>query len=334
MLYFKYILVFLLSIVLMLVLGELYYRFWNPAVLGNTGSLSYQKWSNKNVKLNQFGFRDQERNHQKASPAVHRALFLGPSNVYGQAVTKLEDRITERLEKLLNTEYRSHLPDKGYFEVMNAGTMTLDNIGSSVLILQQFIQSHVALDSVVLYYTWNSIRHIDSISTAYNKQKQSHYKELQGSKNSLNQFLSQHSYLYDWIVHVTRDKAFKIDGKTYNEWHLDYYRNPLYFDEHIAALKQLKALSEKAGAQFYLLLTPVSYSPEEREKYNDIKDHLIQEAAKAGIDIADATHIYDGIRESDIPVSKYDGHNKSVFYGDMAQILANTMNFSKENPAQ
>ena len=66
--------VFALTVLLIVIGAELYYRFLNPKVLGNTGSLSYAKWSQNNVQLNSWGFRDKERAIKKANPDINPNL--------------------------------------------------------------------------------------------------------------------------------------------------------------------------------------------------------------------------------------------------------------------
>ncbi len=305
--------VFLLTVLLIVIGAELYYRFVNPKVLGNTGSLSYTKWSLNNVKLNSWGFRDKERTIKKENPAIKRVLVIGPSNIYGQGVTNLEERLTERLERKLNAS------NSGQYEVINFGTMTLDPVGTSVVLLNNTIQAGLEFDYVVVYYAWNAIKHIPEIGQAYMKYKMSHYNEAK--PNPLDQALSKSSYLYDWVKNVSKDKTFLIDGKTYTEWHLDYYNNDDYFRKHIEALKSINDMVSKHNAKLYLLIVPISYNEKEREKYAPIRNKLLSALQEANISYADATQIYNGIPEMEIPVSKYDGHNKSKYYENMVDIL-------------
>jgi hypothetical protein len=306
--------VFALTILLMVIGAELYYRFANPAVLGNTGSLSYVKWSQNNVKLNSWGFRDKERDLKRASPDIKRILVIGPSNIYGQGVTNLEERLTERLEKKLNESSTTK------YEVINFGTMTLDCIGSSVVLINNAVQAGMDFDAVVIYYAWNAIKHIPEIGQAYIQHKMSHYQEAK--PNAIDQALSKGSYLYDWVKNVSKDKSFKIDGKTYTEWHMDFYKNDNYFQKHVEALQSINNMVSQHNAKLYLLITAISYSEKEREQYSAVKDKLLATLKSSGISYADASQIYNGIPELEIPVSKYDGHNKSKYYGDMVNILA------------
>ncbi len=317
--------VFALTILLIVIGAELYYRFINPQVLGNTGSLSYVKWSQHNVKLNSWGFRDIERSIKKTDPNIKRVLVIGPSNIYGQGVTNLDDRLTERLEKKLNESSSTK------YEVINFGTMTLDTIGTSVVLLNNAIQAGMDFDVVVVYYAWNAIKHIPEIGQAYMKQKMSHYQEAK--PNPVDVALSKSSYLYDWVKNVSKDKSFKMDGKTYTEWHLDYYQNPEYFNKHIEALKLINDMVAKHNAKFYLLITPISYSEKDREKYAPVQTKFLQALKDSGIAYADATQIYNGIPELEIPVSKFDGHNKSKYYGDMVNVLAPLIEQEPEKPS-
>lgn len=311
----KNVLVFLITIVFLLILGEIYYRFINKEVLGNTGSLSYQKWQTKNVKINSWGFRDIERSQKKADPNIERVLVMGPSNIFGQGVTNLEDRLSERLQAKLNEN--STKP----YEVINMGTMTLDPIGTSVILINNCNQAGVEYDDVVIYYSWNAIKHIAEIGRRYVEIKREHAKPA----NPIDLWLSQHSYLYDWIKNVSLDKALLIEGKTYGQWHLDKYLVPEYFQRHIETLKFMDNLVKSKGAKLYLLITPISYNDKEREKYSELRPQLFSALDAAGIHYADATQIYNGIPEMEIPVSKYDAHNKSKYYGDMVNILVPVM---------
>ncbi len=306
--------VFALTVLLIVIGAELYYRFANPKVLGNTGSLSYVKWSNNNVKLNSWGFRDIERSIKKNDPTTKRVLVIGPSNVYGQGVTNLEERLTERLERKLNENSTTK------YEVINFGTMTMDTISTAAVLLNNAIQAGLEFDYVVVYYAWNAIKHIPEIGQAYMQYKMSHYNEVK--PNPVDVALSKSSYLYDWVKNVSKDKGFKMDGKTYTEWHMDFYQNDVYFQKHIEALKSLNDMAAKQNAKFYLLITPISYSEKERKQYVNVHDKFLASLQAANIAYADATQIYNGIPEMEIPVSKYDAHNKPKYYGNMVDILA------------
>lgn len=313
---FKNILVFLITIVFLSILGEIYYRFLNKEVLGNTGSLSYQKWQAKNVKINSWGFRDQERTAKKLDPSIRRVIVMGPSNIFGQGVTNLQDRLSERLEARLNENSTLR------YEVINMGTMTLDPIGTSVILTNNIIQSGVEFDDLVVYYSWNAIKHIAEIGRKYVEIKRKHAK----SANPIDLWFSQHSYLYDWIKNVSLDKALLIEGKTYGQWHLDKYLVPEYFQRHIETLEFMNNLAKNKGAKLYLLITPISYNDSERQKYAQLRTQFLTALDAAGIRYADASQIYNGIPEMEISVSKYDGHNKPKFYGDMVNILVPVMN--------
>jgi hypothetical protein len=272
------------------------------------------KWSQNNVQLNSWGFRDKERTIKKANPDIKRVLVIGPSNIYGQGVTNLEERLTERLEKKLNESSATK------YEVINFGTMTLDCIGTSVVLINNAVQAGLDFDTVVVYYAWNAIKHIPEIGQAYIQQKMAHYQEAKPS--AIDKALAKSSYLYDWVKNVSKDKGFKIDGKTYTEWHLDFYQDDNYFQKHIEALQSLNDMARQHNAKLYLLVTAISYSEKERQQYSKVQNKFLTALQAAAIPYVDVTQIYNGIPELEIPVSKYDGHNKSKYYGAMVDILA------------
>lgn len=293
--------------------AEIYYRFFNQEILGNTGSLSYTRWAQKNFVINSWGFRDKERSVKKIDPKIHRILVFGPSNIVGQGVTNLEDRLSERLEKTLNQNGLQ-------YEVINCGDMTLDPIGSMARILDSMIKKNVEFDSVVFYYTFNTIKHIPEIGNRYFEIKKAN--EVKKQDNEVAKFLSQNSYAFDWLNNVSQDKKLLIEGKTYTEWHLSFYQNPNYFMEHIKYINMIDKVLKQLGKKFFVLITPISYNPEERSKYQPILDAFKQALTVNSITYTDASKIYDGIPEKNIPVSKYDGHNKPIYYQSMVDILA------------
>ncbi len=308
----KNLLVFLITAIVIAIGAELYYRFLNPAVLGNTGSLSYQRWAEKNIKINAWGFRDRERNPQKANPNVFRIVVIGPSNVFGQAA-KEEERITEQLEAMLNKEGLGR-----EFEVLNMGTMTLDTVGTAVQITNSLIASKVEFDAIVLYYAWNSIKNVPGILQKYVELKNAHY---QAPKSGIEEFFSKNSYAYDWLGTLSKDKAHTLEGKTYDDWHFDFYKQPQYEAMHVQSLVELDQKIKNYGAKFYILAVPSSYNEANRERYKPTVETVLADFQNSGLAVVDATHIYDGIPEKDIPVSKYDGHNKSKYYTEMAKLL-------------
>ena len=317
----KNLAVILLTCLVVFVGTEIYYRWINPEILGNTGSLSYMRWAKANFKVNSWGFRDKERTINKSNPNIHRILVLGPSNIVGQGVTNIEERLSERLEKKLNESNPK-------YEVINCGDMTLDPVGSMARILSSMINNKVEFDTVVFYYSWNAIKHIPDIQARYYQIKKSN--ETKKQNNPLAQYLSQHSYAYDWLSNVSQDKKLLIEGKTYNEWHLGFYQQESYFMEHIKVLNSIDKALKQNNKKLILLLTPVSYNPDERAKYLAVVEVFKKAMDVNSISYVDATKIYDGIPEKDIPVSKYDGHNKPKYYQNMVELLApEILNYSK-----
>jgi hypothetical protein len=317
----KNLAVILLTCLVVFVGTEIYYRWINPEILGNTGSLSYMRWAKANFKVNSWGFRDKERTINKSNPDIHRILVLGPSNIVGQGVTNIEERLSERLEKKLNESNPK-------YEVINCGDMTLDPVGSMARILSSMINNKVEFDTVVFYYSWNAIKHIPDIQARYYQIKKSN--ETKKQNNPIAQYLSKHSYAYDWLSNVSQDKKLLIEGKTYNEWHLGFYQQESYFMEHIKVLNSIDKALKQNNKKLILLLTPVSYNPEERAKYLAVVKIFKQALEVNSISYVDATNIYDGIPEQDIPVSKYDGHNKPKYYQNMVELLApEILNYSK-----
>ena len=317
----KNLAVILLTCLVVFVGTEIYYRWINPEILGNTGSLSYMRWAKANFKVNSWGFRDKERTINKSNPDIHRILVLGPSNIVGQGVTNIEERLSERLEKKLNESNPK-------YEVINCGDMTLDPVGSMARILSSMINNKVEFDTVVFYYSWNAIKHIPDIQARYYQIKKSN--ETKKQNNPLAQYLSKHSYAYDWLSNVSQDKKLLIEGKTYNEWHLGFYQQESYFMEHIKVLNSIDKALKQNNKKMILLLTPVSYNPDERAKYLAVVEVFKKAMDVNSISYVDATKIYDGIPEKDIPVSKYDGHNKPKYYQNMVELLApEILNYSK-----
>ncbi|MEY3369726.1 MAG: hypothetical protein RLZZ361_396 [Cyanobacteriota bacterium] len=317
----KNLAVILLTCLVVFVGTEIYYRWINPEILGNTGSLSYMRWAKANFKVNSWGFRDKERTINKSNPDIHRILVLGPSNIVGQGVTNIEERLSERLEKKLNERNPK-------YEVINCGDMTLDPVGSMARILSSMINNKVEFDTVVFYYSWNAIKHIPDIQARYYQIKKSN--ETKKQNNPLAQYLSKHSYAYDWLSNVSQDKKLLIEGKTYNEWHLGFYQQESYFMEHIKVLNSIDKALKQNNKKMILLLTPVSYNPDERAKYLTVVEIFKKAMDVNSISYVDATKIYDGIAEKDIPVSKYDGHNKPKYYQNMVELLApEILNYSK-----
>ena len=253
------VLVFALTFIFIGLGAEVYYRFLNPVLMGNESSLSYQRWAKQNIQMNSWGFRDPERRLQKDSPDSKRFVMYGPSNVFGHGL-KIGERITEILENDLSTKY----PDQP-FEVINAGTMTLNILGDAFRLTSQFKKAKLDTDYIVLYYPWNAIKSIPPVLKRYVDQKKANY---QAPKKELGliTWLKANSYAYNWFSIVTADKSFKLEGnKVYDEWHLDFYLQPNYFKAHMHHLGELKALTESMGAKLVLLIQPLSAAEQFRK---------------------------------------------------------------------
>ena len=293
---------------------ELYYRYLNPLVLSNTASLSFKKWSKANIHNNRLGFRDKERTIKKAANIDKRVLFLGASNVVGQGISDLNERISERLETKLNA-----FSDQKY-EVVNCGAMTLDLINSSYSILNRYQQMNFEYDSVVLYYKWTAIRHVPDVIAAYRENKAKHY--VVQKENKVKDWLSQNSFAYDWLNTVFQDKNYKADNnESFLDWHMKYYRKPEYFKKHINALKLLDNFLKANGRDFYVLITAASYDPVERQENEDVLNAFKQALNLSNVNFVDVTNVFDGYSLDEIRISPYDSHNKPIFYEKMVEEL-------------
>lgn len=116
-----------------------------------------QRWNQRHIHLNNFGFRDRKDFTLKPKEAVFRLLLVGDSFTFGHGVAEPEGRFGDILEQ------RGREATGGRFEIYNLSQPGLSTAGAIQLLTQQF-QSGMTGDAVLYVYNLNDVEDLSEDS--------------------------------------------------------------------------------------------------------------------------------------------------------------------------
>lgn len=149
--------VFIVTLILYLVLGELALRAWFSDITTTYDNRSYfaLKWKTANIRTNSAGYREREFDRPKPA-GVYRIAFLGDSFTFGQGI-----REEERLSNLLDRELNKRTSG---IEVLNFGNPG-HNTADELKVLKTDVLPEVAPDFVLLQWYINDLEYRPAPST-------------------------------------------------------------------------------------------------------------------------------------------------------------------------
>jgi hypothetical protein len=212
------LLILLLLCSMLLLAGEVYYRFFNEATDAFGLARGTKEWFVRHYHFNQLGFRDSIEFTFERLPGRRRITVVGDSFTAGHGIRDVEDRFANRI--------RSMRPD---WDVQVMASNGFDT-GAELQLIQNLRASRYGFDQLVLVYCLNDIADIVP-------EWQAIQQRLYNSPGP--GFLLEHSYLLNTIyyrVKSTRDP----DISRYYHFVVDAYDGPLWEkqQQRLAAFEQ------------------------------------------------------------------------------------------------
>lgn len=271
---------------LILLGGEVYFRFFYDT----TDSLMYtkasQRWLRRYYISNTAGVRDNVEYHFFVEKGKRRISFLGDSFTAGHGIKSVEDRFANLI--------RASHPNWEIHTLAQLGFETKAEID----FLSLWVTNRYELGTVVLVYCLNDNsdlipeRH-EAINRIYNKVRDSNW-------------LIKNSYFLNILGHrwqAMRDPFVK----GYFDMVKDAYKGPLW-EIQKQRLDYLKRYVEANGGRFAVVTFPFLNSLGESYAYADVHAQLDNFWKERGVPHLDLLPLFKDMRPEQLTVNRFDAH--------------------------
>jgi lysophospholipase L1-like esterase len=279
-------LIFLFLVGLLLLGGEVYFRFFYDS----TDSFMYTKvsrrWYERYCQFNTVSVRDNIEYRVKIQPGKHRVTFIGDSFTAGHGIRDVEDRFVNRVRKL-HPEWEVHMLAMQGFDT-----------GDELHFLETWRAMNYQLDLVVLVYCLNDIS--DLIP-----ERRAAFDRIQAQIKDTGWFLN-HSYFLNTLGHrwqVARDPF--MHG--YFDLVLGAYEGPLW-DEQARRLTQLRSTVESGGGRLAVITFPFMHALGPSYPYAAVHRKLETFWSDQKIPHLDLSPVFAGGKPAELTVNRFDAH--------------------------
>jgi hypothetical protein len=275
------LLVLLLLLSLVVLAGEIYYRY----VCDDTDfffSKMTQRWFLRHWRENSLGYRDNVEYANRLEAGRRRVTFLGDSFTAAEGVKDIEARFANRIRRL-HPEWEVHVLARPGFDT-----------GDELKALSD--QPEYQIDEVVLIYTMNDI--CDLLPE---------WAELVDRFNTRvrrSGWLRRNSYLVNTLYSrflVLR----KADIRSYFSMLLEAYRGPVW-EQHKQRLKAMRDLVQSRGGR----LCVVTFPSLDRvgDEYQLVHDRLDQCWPELNVPHLDLLSVFRNVPARKVTVNQLDSH--------------------------
>ena len=265
--------------------GEIYYRYFFDTTDSFGLSRITMRWFDQHFEYNEVGFRDSVEYSRQVAPGQRRVTFLGDSFTAGHGIANVEERFANRVRAALaNTEVHV-FAEPGWDTLQHAEVAT-------ALPADGF-----QLDLVVLVYCLNDLT--DLVPEWMAIQRRIYEPDLP-------QFFVKNSFLINtW--HYRRKSARDPDVANYFQFVRDNYKGPVWRTQR-ARLISLKEAIEKYGGRLTVVTFPFMHELGEAYSYRDVHDQLGQLWDELGVAHLDLLQAFEPYRAAEMVVNRYDAH--------------------------
>ncbi len=291
------ILVFLFS--LLLLGGEVYYRFIYDTTDSFGLTKTTQAWFKRHFKFNNAGLRDSQQSYQNRIPEgkTRRVTFIGDSFTAGHGVRDVEDRFANRV--------RAARPG---WDVHVFGTNGWDT-GHELAMLRE-LDPRYQLDHVVLVYCLNDIS--DAIP-----EWQAILARIY--ENNEPRHLFKHSYLLN-MMHYRFMAASDPEVANYYDFTLDGYLGPIWRQQE-GRLRELVGRVRARGGTVSVMTFPFLHTIGEDDSFEPVHRKLDGLWSSLGVPHLDLRPLYLEHADENLVVSRYDAHPNEYAHGLAADAL-------------
>jgi len=278
-------LVFLFVCSLVLVTGEVYFRFIYDTSDSFGTTKTNVRWLERHFQKNLMGFRDSAEYNNIILLGKRRVTFIGDSFTAGNGVPNVEDRFVNVIRRK-NPNWEVHATaDSGW------------NTGVQLLFLTDMQVAGYQSDLVVLVYCMNDIEDIDS------KWKRSLEQLYPASEPG---FFFQHSYFLN-TLYFRWKKARDPEVLNYYHFLLKLYKGPIW-EQQKQRLRLLREKVHSQNGQLMVVTFPFLHTLGPDYEYRPVHKLLDDHWRELDVPHLDLLSIYKSISPDEIVVNSHDAH--------------------------
>jgi hypothetical protein len=271
---------------LLLLAGEIYFRFFYDT----TDSLGYTKvcerWVERHWQVNGAGCRDNIEYTTAIAPGKRRVSFIGDSFAAGHGIKNVEDRFENRLR-------RAH-PDWEIHVLANVGLDT----GAEQILLNRTLAKGYQLDDVVLVYCLNDV---GDLMPEEGQAYEQIFADLDHGG-----WLVRHSYFINLLYH--RYKARQIPLlRNYFPFVRSAYGGERW-EQQKQRLKAFRDVVQAHGGRLAVVTFPFLQALGPHYEYQFVHDELDQFWRDLQVPHLDLLSVYKGLSPAQLTVNPYDAH--------------------------
>jgi len=295
------ILVFVFLCSLVLLCGELYYRF----LYDTTDSFGLTKvsldWQERHYQYNNYKVRD-SMNYALKRFGKRRITFIGDSFTAGHGIADVEDRFAN-LIRSMRPEMEIHvLADNGWDTYLELSTLV------------KLSQDGYEFEHVVLVYVLNDIA--DLMEEWREILKRIYFIEPG--------FFFEHSYFLN-ILYYHHFAVHDPDISDYYSFVHTAYDGPLW-EKHKERLTAIKKGMDARGVKFSVVTFPFMHSLGPNYEYREIHERLGVFWKSLGAAHLDLLSVYESHRAKELVVNKYDAHPNELAHKMAAEAINEFLN--------
>ncbi len=291
------VLSFLCAIVVLL--GELHYRF----VFDSTDSFGLTKttkrWFTRHFEINQSGFRDTVDYLRTVPDGIRRVTFLGDSFTVGHGVANVEDRFANQI--------RAMRPDWEVHVLASPGWDTERELS----VLKLYRDQGFRADVVVLIYSLNDVADIvpewqEILHRVY--------------ESSTPGFLTRHSYFFNTLYYRWK-ASHDPEISNYYDFVLKSYEGAVWENQKLR-LHALRDLVDSQGAQLLVVTFPFVHNLGPDYQYRRVHERLDEVWRNLEVPHLDLLSAFEADPSADLVVNSHDAHPNERAHAIAAKSIA------------
>jgi lysophospholipase L1-like esterase len=292
-------LLFLFLCSMVLVSGEVYYRFFNDTTDSFGLTKTTQRWFERHFHPNRSGFRDSVDYMNRIPPGRRRVTFIGDSFTAGHGIPSVEDRFANRI--------RRAIPGNEVHVFAQCGWDT----GDQLSFLPALDESEYQTDLVVLVYCLNDIADIVPEwqiihERVYDSPRPGFFIENSYSLNMM---------YYRWKA--TRDP----DVSNYYQFVRENYEGPIW-EQQKRRLRLFRDKVRSRNGKLLVVTFPFLHALGPEYEYQPIHDCLSEQWSELDVPHLDLLSVYESLDPAEVVVNANDAHPNENAHAMAADAIA------------
>lgn len=312
----------LATILHILVIAEIYYRYIFDESDNVFQIATTQRWVERHVQINGFGFRD-EHFFPIKDPKETRIGVFGDSFTWGQGIEKREDLYDEVLERQLNQS----CPPNRWIKVYNFG-----KTGSDINDYRTFLHEYRGFnfDGVVVGYYMNDID-----SGKMTRHKNSCYSSIfEFRKLPVLRHLFERSFAlqYWWVRIYTRFVWSQDPDACWRTLNVSDYEDPEIWSRHLTTIDQLVDEARKQQSDLVVVIFPYLKFLNDASPIQHVAERVEQFLKNRGVPVINLAPILSSYPPDQLVANSHDLHASELVHriaaGELYKLVKDRPAFS------